>query len=276
MSKTTAQAPVSVRACVFDAYGTLFDLHAAARGCIDVLGPRAAPLTALWREKQLQYTWLLAAQSRHIEFDRVTSDALDFALETLEIDSPGLRSRLLERFKTLDPFPEAGQALRRIKAAGLRLAILSNGTPLMLEAAVASANFDQIFEAVLSVEQVGAFKPHPRVYSLAVDILDLPPAAIVFISSNAWDAHAASAFGMRTVWWNRPGQRRERLPGAPDREVRWSIYPRWSWTCDAVRRLVDLERANSPSERAFAVRGCGLAHPCKRIRSGNLHGFGAW
>ncbi len=209
-----------VRACVFDAYGTLFDLASAARGCAGALGDRAAPLTALWREKQLQYTWLRAAQGRHANFLQVTSEALDFALETLGIDNPDLRERLLQLYMTLDAFPEAPTALRRLKSAGLRLAILSNGTPAMLGAAVAGAQLGGMFDAVLSVEEVGVYKPLPKVYQLALDRLGLPASAIAFQSSNAWDAHAASAFGMRVVWCNRTGQRPERLPGAPDREVK--------------------------------------------------------
>jgi 2-haloacid dehalogenase len=209
----------SVKACVFDAYGTLFDLTTAARGCTDVLGNRAAPLAALWRDKQLQYTWLRAAQNRHADFHEVTGGALDFALETLGIDSPGLRERLMTLYLTPNVFPEVPDVLRRLKDAGLRLAILSNGTPAMLAAAVAGARLGGLFDAVLSVEQAGAYKPHPSVYQLALDLLDLPASAISFQSSNAWDAHAASAFGMQVVWCNRWGQRRERLPGAPDREI---------------------------------------------------------
>ena len=208
-----------VKACVFDAYGTLFDLTAAVRGCSDVLGSQAAPLAALWRDKQLQYTWLRAAQNRHADFHEVTAGALDFALETLAIDCPGLRERLMNLYRTLDAFPEVPDVLRRLKNAGLRLAILSNGTPAMLDAAIAEARLGGLFDAVLSVEQVGVYKPHPKVYQLALDRLDLPASAIAFQSSNAWDAHAASAFGMKVVWCNRSGQRRERLPGAPDREI---------------------------------------------------------
>jgi 2-haloacid dehalogenase len=138
----------------------------------------------------------------------------------LGVDSPGLRERLLKLYLTLDVFPEAPEVLRRLKAAGVRLAILSNGTPPMLHAAIAGAKLDGLFDAVLSVEEVGVYKPHPKVYQLAVDRLGLPASAIAFQSSNAWDAYAASAFGLRVVWCNRYGQRRERLPGAPDREVK--------------------------------------------------------
>ncbi len=215
----TSKPLSGVGACVFDAYGTLFDLTTATRRCSDALGPRAAALATLWRDKQLQYTWLLAAQGRHLDFEKVTAAALDFALESLAIDDPGLRRRLLALYLSLDAFPDAGEALQRLRATGLRLAILSNGTPGMLNAAVAGAKLDGLFETVLSVEAVGVYKPHPDVYRLAVDKLGLPAAAIAFISSNAWDAHAASAFGMQTVWCNRSGQPAERLPGTPDRRV---------------------------------------------------------
>lgn len=215
------KGPLSgVKACVFDAYGTLFDFAAAARSCRDVLGDNADKLTALWRDKQLQYTWLRAAQGRHADFWQVTGDALDFALETLGIAKPELRARLMQLYLTLESFPEVPDVLRQLKRAGLQTAILSNGSPKMLDAAVKGANLEGLLDAVLSVEEVGVYKPHPRVYQLAVDRLGLPARCIAFQSSNAWDAYAASAFGMQVVWCNRYGQRAERLPGAPDREVK--------------------------------------------------------
>jgi 2-haloacid dehalogenase len=198
-----------IKACVFDAYGTLFDFAAAARRCKDVLGADVDRLTALWRDKQLQYTWLRAAQGRHADFWQVTGDALDFALETLGIDKLGIRERLINLYLTLDPFPEVADVLER----------LSNGSPKMLDAAVRSARLETLLDSVLSIEEVGLYKPHPKVYQLAVDRLSVPASAISFQSSNAWDAYAASAFGMKVVWCNRYGQRRERLPGAPDFEV---------------------------------------------------------
>ncbi len=209
-----------VRACVFDAYGTLFDFASAAEGCRDALGEQTHRLTGLWRDKQLQYTWLRAAGGRHADFWQVTGDALDFALETLGIDDAALRERLMRLYLSLDTFPEVPLVLRQLKAAGLRTAILSNGSPPMLDAVVKGAKLDGLLDAILSVEGVGVYKPHPKVYQLAVDRLGIPAPAIAFQSSNAWDAHAASAFGMQVVWCNRYGQRRERLPGAPDREVR--------------------------------------------------------
>ena len=208
-----------VRVCVFDAYGTLFDFAAAARSCRDVLGEATESLTAIWRDKQLQYTWLRAAQGRHADFWHVTGDALDFALETLGIAKPQLRERLMHLYLTLETFPEVPDVLRQLKRAGLQTAILSNGSPKMLSAAVRGANLEGLLDAVLSVEEAGVYKPHPRVYQLAVDRLAVPAHSIAFQSSNAWDACAASAFGMQVVWCNRYGQRSERLPGAPDREV---------------------------------------------------------
>jgi 2-haloacid dehalogenase len=209
-----------VKACLFDAYGTLFDFAAAARGCRDVLGADADTLTALWRDKQLQYTWLRSLEGHYADFWQVTGDALDFALETLGIDRPGLRDRLMTLYLTLETFPEVPDTLRRLRQAGLRTAILSNGSRKMLDAAVTGNKLAALLDAVLSVDEVGVYKTHPKVYQLAVDRLGLPAAAISFQSSNAWDAWAASAFGMRVVWCNRYGQRRERLPGNPDREIR--------------------------------------------------------
>jgi 2-haloacid dehalogenase len=208
-----------IRACVFDAYGTLFDTASAAARAKDQIGDNFVPFAQLWRDKQLQYTWLRAAQGRHTDFWQVTSEALDFTMETFGIVDDALRRRLMELYLTLAPFPEVGSVLSQLKDAGMKTAILSNGTPAMLKAAVESSDIEDLLDNVLSVEEVGVFKPHPKVYQLAVDRLGLPVEALVFVSSNGWDVHAASAFGMRTVWCNRYGQKAERLPGEPDRMV---------------------------------------------------------
>jgi 2-haloacid dehalogenase len=217
-----------IKACVFDAYGTLFDVAAAARACRDVLGDAAEPMSALWRDKQLQYTWLRAAQDRHADFWQVTGDALDFALETFgfrgyrdhtNTDDDGLRDRLMALYLALEVYPEVPATLTALRRADLVTAILSNGTPKMLAAAVGAAKLEPMFDAVLSVEEVGVFKPARRIYQLAVDRLGCSVGTIAFVSSNAWDVHAASASGMRVVWCNRHAARRERLPGAPDCEI---------------------------------------------------------
>jgi len=207
-------------ACVFDAYGTLFDHASAAARCSEALGASGDQLTRLWREKQLQYTWLRSLQGQYADFWQVTGDALDFALESLGFDDRGLREQLMESYLKLDTFPEVPEVLERLKSKGIQTAILSNGSHRMLRAAVSNAGIEPLLDAVLSVEDVGVYKTHPKVYQLAVDRLGIEPQRIWFQSSNAWDAWAASAFGMRVAWCNRYGQRPERLPGRPDVEVR--------------------------------------------------------
>jgi len=208
-----------IRACVFDAYGTLFDFASAAARCEDIPEERRAALTALWRDKQLQYTWLRTLQNRYADFWQVTGEALDFALESLDLAKPALRERLMELYLGLEPFGEVPSVLGSLRERGFRTAILSNGSPKMLEALVARSRLERLFDAILSADAVRAFKTHPKVYQYALDSLGLPASAIAFQSSNAWDAHAASDFGMRVVWCNRYGQRPERLPGALAFEV---------------------------------------------------------
>jgi len=208
-----------IRACVFDAYGTLFDFASAAAGCRDVLGDHATALTALWRDKQLQYAWLRSLQHRHANLWQITGDSLDYALETLGLADPALRQRLMELYRTLAVFPEVPDTLRRLRAAGLKTAILSNGSPAMLASAVEGNCLGELLDAVISVEEVGVFKPDPRVYQLALDRLGVAAAEVSFQSSNSWDAYAASAFGMHVVWCNRYGQKPERLPGRPEHIV---------------------------------------------------------
>ena len=209
-----------IHACVFDAYGTLFDVASATLRCADELAGMAPQLSTLWRDKQLQYTWLRAVQGRHADFWQVTGDALDFALESLGLADPVLRERLMRLYLTLDAYPGVPEVLQQLRGAGLATAILSNGSPAMLTAVVRNAGLVDLLDHVLSVEGAGVYKPDPRVYQLAVDHLDVPPQEIAFISSNGWDAWAGSAFGMRAIWCNRRSQIRERLPGAPDREIR--------------------------------------------------------
>ncbi|HEX3485061.1 MAG TPA: haloacid dehalogenase type II [Micropepsaceae bacterium] len=205
-----------IRACVFDAYGTLFDYASAAARARDVLGSDFERLAVLWRDKQLQYTWLRAIEGRHADFWQVTGDALDFALDSLGLAQDGLRERLMSLYLQLDVFADVVETLAALKRRGFKTAILSNGSPAMLSAIVEHSRTATLFDAVFSVEEVGVFKPSPRVYQLAVDRLGVPAGSILFVSSNGWDAYAASAFGMKVVWCNRYGQRAERLPGAPD------------------------------------------------------------
>jgi 2-haloacid dehalogenase len=209
-----------IGACVFDAYGTLFDYNSAAARCKNVLGDDWQTLSDLWRRKQLEYTWLRSLMGRHTDFWHVTGEALDYALGVLKRDDPGLRALLMQQYLNLDPYPEVPQMLERLKAKSMRAAILSNGSPTMLVAATNSAKLTQLVDAVLSVESAGIFKPHPSVYQLAVDKLGLPATRMCFLSSNGWDAAGAAAFGFRAVWVNRAGAPEENLPGRPERQIR--------------------------------------------------------
>ncbi|MCX7150932.1 MAG: haloacid dehalogenase type II [Rhodocyclales bacterium] len=208
-----------IDACVFDAYGTLFDFNSAASAARYELGDDWQRLSALWRLKQLQYTWLRGLAQQHADFWQVTGDALDFALATLKIERPGLRERLMKLYLQLGTYPEVPAMLRELKNRGMKLAILSNGSPTMLAAVVTNSGLDGVFDAVLSVEDVGVYKPHPAVYDLAAKRLKLDPSRICFLSSNGWDAYSAKAFGFRVIWCNRFAQVPERIPAAPDGEI---------------------------------------------------------
>ena len=215
----TTESLDNIKACVFDAYGTLFDFNSAAERSRDVLGDKADELSAVWRTKQLQYTWLRGLMGKHAPFWQVTGEALDYALDTLEIDDPVLRQRLMDLYLRIEAFPEVLEVLKALKDGGMKTAILSNGSPDMLAAAVENTGTGPYLDAVLSVEDVGVFKPHFSVYQLACDRLGVAAGEISFQSSNSWDAVGAATFGMRVVWINRYGQRRERLTADPDIEV---------------------------------------------------------
>lgn len=210
----------NARAFVFDAFGTLFDVHSAAETIRDRLGNRAGELSALWRGKQLEYTWLRSLMGRHADFAQVTAEALDYALAACGIEDPSLLETLPSAYLRLAPYPEARATLEALRRRGRRTAILSNGTPGMLSSLVEHAELGPLLDEVLSVEEVGVFKPDARVYRLACDRLALAPREILFLSSNAWDVAGAASFGMTVVWVNRSGAVRERLPGAPAAEVR--------------------------------------------------------
>lgn len=204
--------------CLFDAYGTLFDVTSPARR-VGLAPETGARLMALWRERQLHYTWLRTLGGSYADFEKVTADALAFALEAMGLAEAGLAERLLAAYRSLDPFPESEASLRRLRGAGVRLALLSNGTAAMLNGLLAAAGWGDLFEAALSADSVGAFKTSPAVYRLAERHFGAPAAAMTFVSSNGWDAQAAAAYGFRVVWCNRTGQPRERLPGEIWREI---------------------------------------------------------
>lgn len=208
------------QALVFDAYGTLFDVHSVTRLADSLFPGRGAALSQAWRGKQLEYTWLRSLMGRYDDFNAVTADALDWSLESLGLEAGGeARAALRQAYRTLAAFPEARGALERL-GAGRPLAILSNGHPDMLDAVVDHNELRVFFgERVYSVHDAGVFKPDPRVYALACAGLELPAEAIGFVSSNGWDAAGAKTFGFRTWWVNRGGAPVERLGTAPDGAV---------------------------------------------------------
>jgi 2-haloacid dehalogenase len=212
-------ALLSTAACVFDAYGTLLDVTSAARRCRDALGPKADPLAALWRTKQLEYSWLRSLMGRHADFWQVTGEALDYAMETLGVEDAGLRTRLMELYLVLSAYPDAKATLEALKRAGRPAAILSNGSPMMLASAVKSAGIGDLLEHVISIEDCGIYKPHPSVYALATKRLGLAPEKICFVSSNAWDAAGGALYGFKVAWVNRSSAKPERLPAFPAAEI---------------------------------------------------------
>ena len=210
---------IGIRACVFDAYGTLFDVHSAVGKHRARLGDEADAVSGMWRAKQLEYTWQRTILDRYVDFWRVTADGLDYALDAHGVDDAGLRDDLLHAYLSLDCYPEVRDVLDTLKNADLMTAILSNGSPMMLEAAVESAGIGDLLDAVVSVDELGMYKPSAEVYQLAMDEFEVGRGQVSFQSSNAWDAAAAATFGFRVAWCNRFGQARERLPDAPDVEI---------------------------------------------------------
>lgn len=209
-----------ITACVFDAYGTLFDVHSAVGQHRARLGGKADAVSVAWRTKQLEYTWLRSIMDRYVDFWQITGDGLDFALDASGVDDPVLRDDLMSAYLTLDCYPEVPEVLRVLKDAGMQTAILSNGSPRMLEAAVSSAGLDNLLDEVISVDMLGVFKPAMDVYQQVLHLLDVGRGQVSFQSSNAWDAAGAATFGFQVAWCNRFGQQRERLPDGPHAQMK--------------------------------------------------------
>lgn len=222
-----------MRVAVFDAYGTLFDVSGALRETAeaDPGAPWAAhwpSLARTWRQKQLEITWLRAAAGRHIDFWRVTEDALGWTLAQAGLSTPELRKLLLLRYTELPPFPEAEAAVQAVRAKGLATAILTNATPGMIEGLLEASAMAPLFDAVLTAEEAGVFKPHPSVYALATTRFACEPRDILFVSANGWDAAGAAGFGFRTAWINRDG-------APPD-----PLWARPTWTLPSLATLPEL------------------------------------
>jgi len=214
------QSPMPIRALVFDAYGTLFDVHSAVARYRDAAGPEADRFSELWRSKQLEYAWMLSAAGHYLDFWTLTERALDYAFARFPTVDRALRGALLDCYFKLDAFPDARAALTALKARGLKTAILSNGSPKMLAAAVDNAGIGGDLDAVLSVETIRIYKPRREVYALVTDAFALAPAEVAFVSSNRWDVMGATSFGFRCVWVNSADMPEEYPELAPVRVVR--------------------------------------------------------
>lgn len=212
---------MKITTCIFDAYGTLFDVAAAARQAasepdFEALRDTWPEVAGHWRLKQLQYTWLRAVADAHADFWDVTQDGLDWALEAAGLQGDAkLRQRLLDLYWELQAYSEVPDMLKALKDGGLQTAILSNGSPPMLDGAVQSAGVGDLLDDVLSVESVGVFKPHVRVYDLVQQRFGCAREEVLFVSSNGWDAAGASGYGFVTAWVNRANEPMDRLPWIP-------------------------------------------------------------
>ena len=201
---------------VFDAYGTLFDVHAAIARHRAAAGPDADRFSEIWRTKQLEYTWTLTLAGRYSDFWTLTQQALDYTFERVPSVDRALRGKLLEAYLKLDAFPDARQVLRDLKSRGERTAILSNGSPAMLTSIVEAAGVKDHLDAVLSVDSVRLFKPRHEVYALVTDRFAVQPGEVTFVSSNRWDVMGAAAFGFRCIWVNRSGMPNEYAAFQPE------------------------------------------------------------
>ncbi len=209
-----------VQVCVFDAYGTLFNVASPIEKLAHEIGGKAASLANLWRQKQLEYTWLRSLMGTHADFWVVTRDALDYAMAELEIAEAGLADELMTLYLKLDAYEDVAGALAALRKLGKRSAILSNGSPSMLDSAVRHAGLDKLFEHVISAEEVGIYKPSRRVYRLAMQRFHLQDApSVCFVSANTWDAQAAAQFGFQVVRVARVPRRDDNIPGKPARVI---------------------------------------------------------
>ncbi len=208
-----------VTACVFDAYGTLFDVHSAVRRHVDRLGAVGAAVSQLWRTKQLEYTWLRTLMGRYVDFATVTADALDVALATHAVRDPALQADLLRAYLELDPYPDVIEVLHALRQRGVACSILSNGTEAMLAAAVAAAGVEGLIDSVISVDPLGMYKPDPRVYRHAIEVLSRADDDILFVSANSWDAIGAAHAGLQVAWINRTGLEPDHLGRSADHQL---------------------------------------------------------
>ena len=209
----------NIKAIIFDAYGTLFDVNSAAEKCKDKIGDKWEGFANFWRTTQLEYTWLRSLMKRHKNFWQITEDSLDKSMKTFNIDS-AMRNELLNLYKALSPFKEVPETLKKLKERNLRLAILSNGTPSLLTQLVKNNNIDNLFDDLFSIEEVGIYKPDAKVYDLPIKKYKIEKSQVAFLSANTWDVSGGGNYGYQAIWVNRNNNIFDNLDYKPINQIK--------------------------------------------------------
>ena len=209
----------NIKAIIFDAYGTLFDVNSAAEKCKDKIGDKWEGFANYWRTTQLEYTWLRSLMKRHKDFWQVTEDSLDKSMKTYEIDS-SMRNELLNLYKNLSPFKEVPEVLKSLKDKNLKLAVLSNGTPSLLNELVKSNNLENIFDDIFSIEEVGVYKPDSKVYDIPIKKYNIKKNEVAFLSANTWDISGGGNYGYNSIWVNRKNNTFDNLDYVPKHQIK--------------------------------------------------------
>ena len=209
----------NIKAIIFDAYGTLFDVNSAAEKCKDKIGDKWEGFANFWRTTQLEYTWLRSLMKRHKDFWQITEDSLDKSIKTYKID-PLMKNELLDLYKTLSPYEEVKDVLKKLKEKNFKLAILSNGTPSLLDGLVKNNNFENLFDDLFSIEQVGIYKPDSKVYDMPIKKYQIQKNDVVFLSANTWDVSGGGNYGYNSIWVNRNNNIFDNLDFLPEYEIK--------------------------------------------------------
>ena len=209
----------NVKAIIFDAYGTLFDVNSAAEKCKDKIGDKWESFANFWRTTQLEYTWLRSLMKRHKDFWQITEDSLDKSMKAFSIDS-SMKNELMNLYKVLSPFKEVPETLKKLKGKSFKLAILSNGTPSLLDELVKSNNLDKLFDDIFSIEEVGIYKPDSRVYDLPIKKYKIKNSEVMFLSANTWDVSGGGNYGYQSIWVNRNNNIFDNLDFNPSNQIK--------------------------------------------------------
>ena len=209
----------NIKAIIFDAYGTLFDVNSAAEKCKDRIGDKWEGFANFWRTTQLEYTWLRSLMKRHKDFWQITEESLDKSIKTYKID-PSMKNDLLNLYKALSPYEEVEEVLKKLKVKNFKLAILSNGTPSLLDELVKSNNFENLFDDLFSIEQVGIYKPASKVYDMPIKKYQIQKNDVVFLSANTWDVSGGGNYGYNSIWVNRNNNIFDKLDYSPKHQIK--------------------------------------------------------